>query len=187
MTHICIGKLIIIGSDNGLLPGWHQAIIWTNAGILLIGPLGTNLSEISIEILIDENTFENVVSEILSILSRPQWVKLTTKNTSKLCITALCGGISQRASTTQKAFPCYDIINSSCYSTQQDVEYMQETGYWKNYSCGSFSIPLALDWSLCYYFDPFPAPLTLILILKGDIAKTIAETRDIGLCWCMHQ
>ena len=28
----------IIGSDNGLSPGQRQAIIWTNAGILLIGP-----------------------------------------------------------------------------------------------------------------------------------------------------
>ena len=50
MTHICVGKLTIIGSDNGLSPGRRQAIIWTNAGILLIGPLGTNFSEILIEI-----------------------------------------------------------------------------------------------------------------------------------------
>ena len=42
MTHICVVKLTIIGSDNGLSPGRRQAIIWTNAGILLIGPLGTN-------------------------------------------------------------------------------------------------------------------------------------------------
>ena len=41
---------IIIGSDNGLSPGWHQAIIWTNAGILFIEPSGTNFSEILIEI-----------------------------------------------------------------------------------------------------------------------------------------
>ena len=50
VTHICVGKLTIIGSDNGLSPQWRQAIIWTNAGILLIGPLGTNFSEILIEI-----------------------------------------------------------------------------------------------------------------------------------------
>ena len=50
MTHICINKLTIIGSDNGLSPGRRQAIIWTNAGILLIGPLGTNFSEILIKI-----------------------------------------------------------------------------------------------------------------------------------------
>ena len=49
VTHICIGNLVIISSDYGLWPGRRQAIIWTNAGILLIGPLGTNFSEILIE------------------------------------------------------------------------------------------------------------------------------------------
>ena len=41
-----------IGSDNGLSPGWRQAIIWTNAEILLIEPLGTDFSEILIGIQI---------------------------------------------------------------------------------------------------------------------------------------
>ena len=50
VTHICVSNLTIIGSDNGLSPGRHQAIIWTNAGILLIGPLGTNFCEILIGI-----------------------------------------------------------------------------------------------------------------------------------------
>ena len=50
MTHICVGKLTIIGSDNDLSPERRQAIIWTSAGILLFGPLGTNFSEILIEI-----------------------------------------------------------------------------------------------------------------------------------------
>ena len=50
VTHICVGKLTINGSDNGLSPGRRQAIIWTNAGILLNRPLGTNFSEILIEI-----------------------------------------------------------------------------------------------------------------------------------------
>ena len=53
VTHICVVKLTIFGSDNGLSPGRRQAIIWTNAGILLIGPLGTNF----IEILIGIQTF----------------------------------------------------------------------------------------------------------------------------------
>ena len=51
VTHICVRKLTIIASDNGLSPDRRQAIIWTNAGILLIGCLGTNFSEILIEIL----------------------------------------------------------------------------------------------------------------------------------------
>ena len=50
VTHICVSKQTIIGSDNGLSPGRRQAIIWTNAGILSTGPLGTNVSEILIEI-----------------------------------------------------------------------------------------------------------------------------------------
>ena len=44
MTHICVSELTIIDSDNGLSPGRRQAIIWTNAGILLIRPLGTHLN-----------------------------------------------------------------------------------------------------------------------------------------------
>ena len=48
VTHICASKLTTIGS--ALSPGPCQANFWTNAGILLIGPLGTNFSEISIEI-----------------------------------------------------------------------------------------------------------------------------------------
>ena len=50
-THMCVGKLTIIGSDNDLSPGRRQAIIWIIAGKLLIGPLGTNFSEILIEII----------------------------------------------------------------------------------------------------------------------------------------
>ena len=50
VTHICVSKLTIIGSDNGLSPGRRQAIIWTNAGISWTGPLRTNVSEILIKI-----------------------------------------------------------------------------------------------------------------------------------------
>ena len=49
VTHICVSKLTIIGSDDGLSLGRRQANIWTNAGILLMGPLETNFSEILIE------------------------------------------------------------------------------------------------------------------------------------------
>ena len=50
VTHIWLSKLTLSGSDNGLSPGQHQAIIWTSAGILLIGSLGTNFCEIVIQI-----------------------------------------------------------------------------------------------------------------------------------------
>ena len=50
MTYICVSKVTIIVSENGLSPVRRQAIIWTNAGILLIGPLRKNFSEILIGI-----------------------------------------------------------------------------------------------------------------------------------------
>ena len=50
VTNTCVSKPTITGSDNGLSPGRLQAIIWTNAGILLIGLLGTNFSEMLSEI-----------------------------------------------------------------------------------------------------------------------------------------
>ena len=43
VMHICITKLAITGSDNGLSSGQRQAIIWPNAGILLIRSLGKTL------------------------------------------------------------------------------------------------------------------------------------------------
>ena len=53
VTHICVNNLTIIVSDNGLSPNRRQVITRTNDGILLIGSLGTNFSEILIKI----NTF----------------------------------------------------------------------------------------------------------------------------------
>ena len=72
MKHICVGKLAITGSDDGLAPGRRQAIIWTNAAVLLIRTLGTNFSDILSEINIFSNAFENVVCEMASIFSRPE-------------------------------------------------------------------------------------------------------------------
>ena len=74
MTHICVNKLTIIGSDNGLSPGQRQAIIWTNAGILkkkkkdagilLTEHLRTNFSEILNEI--DTFSFKKIYLQMLS-------------------------------------------------------------------------------------------------------------------------
>ena len=79
MTHICISKLTIIGSNNGLSPDRRQAITWINDGLSLITPLGTNFSEIWSEIHTfhsRECILETVVCEMASILSRPQCVEL---------------------------------------------------------------------------------------------------------------
>ena len=69
VTHICVCKLTIIGSDNGLSPDRRQATIWTNAWLLLIGPLGTNFSEIVIEIL--AFSFKKMHLKVSSAKRRP--------------------------------------------------------------------------------------------------------------------
>ena len=46
MTYICqYTRPTLTGSDNGLVPDRHQAIIPTNAGLLLLGPLEANVRE----------------------------------------------------------------------------------------------------------------------------------------------
>ena len=78
VTHICVSKLNIIGSDNGLSPDRRQAIIWTNAGLLLIGPLGTNFSEIFIEIL--TFSFKKIRLKVSSAKRRPFCLGLNVLN-----------------------------------------------------------------------------------------------------------
>ena len=55
-----------------------QAIIWNNGRIFLIGPLGTNVSKILVEIhafSLKKKAVENIVCKIGTILCRPQCVK----------------------------------------------------------------------------------------------------------------
>ena len=60
-------KLNIIDSNNGLSPGWHQAINWTNAGITV---------NWNLYISIQENAFENVICQMAAIFSRTQCVNI---------------------------------------------------------------------------------------------------------------
>ena len=60
VIHIYVSKLTIAGPNNGLSPGRRQAIIWTNAGLLLIGPFG-NKHQLNLNrnqhIFIQQNAF----------------------------------------------------------------------------------------------------------------------------------
>ena len=85
VTHICVGKLIIIGSDNGLSPGRRQAIIWTNAGIWSMRPLGTNSSEILITILIF--SFKKMHLKTLSAKRRSLCLGLNELTTPSISMT----------------------------------------------------------------------------------------------------
>ena len=78
VTHICVRKLIIIGSDNGLSAGRRQAIIWTSAVILLIGSLGTNFNEILIRI--QTFSFKKMQLKMSSVKWRPFSLGLNVLN-----------------------------------------------------------------------------------------------------------
>ena len=86
VMHICASKLTSIGSDNGLSPGRHQAIIWSNAGIFLIWPLGTNFSKILIEI--HTSSFKKMHLKMSSGKWRPFCLGLNVS--SKQLLTLAC-------------------------------------------------------------------------------------------------
>ena len=102
VTHICVGKLTIIGSDNGLSPGRRQAIIWTNAGILLIGPLGTNFSENLIRI--QTFSFTNIRLKTSSAKWRPFCLGLSV---------LIVMGMGSRKEAKLENVLCIYIVNSN--------------------------------------------------------------------------
>ena len=85
VTYICVSKLTFIGSNNGLSPDRRQAIILTNAGLLLIGPLGTKFNEILIEIL--TFSFKRMRLKVSSAKRRPFCLGLNV-----LIHVAICSG-----------------------------------------------------------------------------------------------
>ena len=75
VTHICVGDYWL---KNDLPPGRRQAIIWTNAEIVVIWNIKNKLQwnfNRNSHIFIQENTFETVVCGMAAILSRPHCVK----------------------------------------------------------------------------------------------------------------
>ena len=86
--HTCINKLTINDSDNGLSPGRHQAIIWTNARILLIGPLGTKICEIFIKINI--YSFKKMHLKMMSRKWQPFCLNVLTLAHAMACCLRWC-------------------------------------------------------------------------------------------------
>ena len=72
VMHTCVSDLTSIGSDNGLSADQCQAIIWTNTGILLNGPLETN--------------FSGILIEIHTILSKKRHFKMTSGKWRPFCL-----------------------------------------------------------------------------------------------------
>ena len=107
VTHICVDKLTIIGLENGLSPGRRQAIIWTSAPILLIGPLWINFSEILIRMWIF--SFKKMHLKMSSAKCRPFCLGLNVLSCD-ICIPpygslALFGSISPWVWDSQRRSP----------------------------------------------------------------------------------
>ena len=78
--HICISKLSIIRSDDVLLPGRRQTIIWTNAAILLINLRNNFQCNLKRNpcICLQENAFENVRKWLIMYTLVAVWLLLWT-------------------------------------------------------------------------------------------------------------
>ena len=110
VTHECVDNLIIMGSDNGLLPGQCQALIWTNAGILIIGPLGTNFCEILIKI--HTSPFKKMYLKMWSAECQPSCLSL---NVSKIPCTSPSHYIDVIMTTMASQITSLAVVYSSVY------------------------------------------------------------------------
>ena len=109
VAHICVRNITIIGSDNGLSPCRCQAIIWTSDGILLIRPLRTTFSEISIEMQIC--SFKKMRLKV----SSAKWLPFCLGLNVFTIIHVLSGHFTSVVCTTLMQCPSYWIMD--CCST----------------------------------------------------------------------
>ena len=132
--HICVSKLSIIGSDNGLSPGRREPIIWTNAGILLIGPLGTNFNKILIEI--HKFSFKKIHFK----MSSGKWWP------SCLGLNVLMETAPERLSTSILHFSCDDVNPLIIRWNPR----FPTTGYWNDHinDILKFDIHLSCSWDI---------------------------------------
>ena len=110
VAHICVDNQTTIGSDNGLSPGRHQAIIWTNDGILLSRSLGTKFSKILSKI--------NTLLKTSFAKWRPSWLGLNVLNGGMACsVTAFdCSTLETRAKWMLcDAFSTMEHLDKHCY------------------------------------------------------------------------
>ena len=78
LAHICVCKPTIISSDNGLSPGRPQVIFWTNAGILLIRPIGPKFKEIK-----HAFSFKKIHLTSIQLIRRSGYRSLTTTTATR--------------------------------------------------------------------------------------------------------
>ena len=103
VTHICVGNLTIIGSDNGLSPGRRQAIIWTNhyddVIMTTIASQITSLTSVYSTVYLDADQRKHQSSASLAFvwgIHRDRWIPRTKGQLRGKCshlMTSSCAGI----------------------------------------------------------------------------------------------
>ena len=101
-----VSKLTIIGSDNGLSPGRRQAIIWNNAGILLIRTFGTNFSE--------------NLGKIHSFSFKKMRLKMSS---AKGCLSSL--GLNELTALNHQLVRCWLVIKMQCITEATYAFFLQ--------------------------------------------------------------
>ena len=158
VTHICVGKLIIIASDNGLSPGRHQGIIWNNAGILSIGLLGTNFSEILIEIL--TFSFMKMRLKVSSAKWRPFCLGLNVLNGVSFYGHYIYSRVLSLAPHELSGYYHYNYFNMFCLHA-----------LFPEVRCIHHHIVLGTDHHICY--------------VKNDKTKLPTQhTQNLKICYC---
>ena len=191
VTHICVGNLTIIGSDDGLSPGRRQAIIWTNAGISLIGPIGTNFSEI--------------LAEIITFSFKKMYLKVSSAKWRPLCLGL---NVSIKSHNywylkPQRAFCCWP-LHTSCYSNQKYIFaifthhcslsivwhgpefhwYPRQQSSWGQH--GAHLGPVGPSWAPCWPHEPCSQGCQTIQHCQVHwilMAHTIPLLHTYNTCW----
>ena len=119
VMHMCISKITIIVSYNGLLPGRHQAIIWTNAGIWLSWLIWTNMSEI--------------YSAIHTFSFKKMHLKMSSAQWRKFCFSLyVLKGNLKSSNATVEAKDRYICICVSILIVIEDTVCIYHTSYQQN-------------------------------------------------------
>ena len=185
VTHICVSKLTITGSDNGLSPGRHQAIIGTNAGILLIGPFRTNWNlNRNSNIFVQENALENVVWKIAAILSQPQYVKVWDLCIRHYTCRPICSSININYMPNMNSFlqprvaePCHirclskraTLFLQSTVGSPQDHHHPSYCG---NHTRGEMSLHQKRNVLILTKFSSLAAPEVVIFTSSGAVSSS---------------
>ena len=161
MTHICVGNRTIIGSDNGLSPGRHQAIIWTSARILAIGPLRIKFSEILIEI------------HISSI--KKKHLKISSGQWRPFC-PGLSDNILHNCNTINDRVSVDDIYCGAIFMLNDMLWHAYMAGWQFRSPSNTWYQGVSIHCPRPFYFLWYIISVTMMAILAGQVASYVDFT-----------